>query len=457
MNIEQKQVGWSFWIWWTGLTIIGGLAGNYIADMLGLGMLSWPTDTGILFSMLGSGVFGLCVSAAQWILLRRMFPKTAWWLVAGTFGRAFGMLIGSMTIVIISNKFNLQAGSWSSILYLTVRGAVLGTSQWLIIKQWRTKAGWWVLANAIGWMLGSTLLDLFIPPTAIAPILGDLIAVAIPGAVTGAIMVWILRQPAPAPMKETGDSRLMVRWISVWAISWGVSWAVGWSVVRYVISTGYIIEGGKVGGMVAGGIAGLIGGVGSAIVLNLAKPSDGLKIYHLILIALGWAGIVFYDWLDGFIIAGLPASQNKYGIAVAALSGNQIKYGIGGPLSGIVGGILTALILLWAFRSLHWKQLCVIVIGWTAGFAIGGWIVWTIGFQIALNYAYDSLYGNGSGISSFILFTLISILGGAFAGWIGGAATLKQFSIKPSQISKNIKSTSKGRADKKLTSATLPE
>jgi hypothetical protein len=318
MNIGQKQVGWSFWIWWTGLTIIGGLVGNYIADKLSLGILSWPADAGILFSMLGSGVFALAVSAAQWILLRRLFSKTAWWVTAGTLGRAFGMLIGSVTLVIISNQFKLQAGFWASCIYLTLRGAVLGTSQWLILKQWRTKAGWWVLGNAFAWMLGPTLLELIVPSaTNSAPFVSDLFAVAIAGAVTGAVMVWILRQPAPAQLIETGENRLLVRWISVWAISWGVSWAVGWSIVRYIMGSGYIILGGRIGGMIAGGIAGVIGGVGTAFVLKLAKPSNGLKIYHLILIALGWAGIVYYDWLDGFVIAGLPISQNKYGIAVA--------------------------------------------------------------------------------------------------------------------------------------------
>jgi hypothetical protein len=456
MNIAQKQVGWNFWIWWVGLTIIGGLAGNYIADMLGLGMLSWPTNTGILFSMLGSGVFALSVSTAQWFLLRRLFSKTAWWLVAGTFGRAFGMLIGSMILVIISNQFKLQAGIWSTSIYLTARGAVLGTSQWLILKQWRTKAGWWVLGNAIGWMLGSTLLDLFIPTTAIsAPIISDLIEVAIAGAVTGAFMVWILRQPTPAPMKETGGSRLIITWISIWAISWGVSWAVGWSIVRDIIGSGYITESGQIGGRIAGGIAGLIGGVGTAVVLKLAKPSSGLKIYHLILLALGWASIVFYDWLDGFAVAGLSGNQNIYGVEIPALSTHQIQHGMGGSLSGLVGGALTALILLWLVRSLNWKQLCVIGIGWALGFAIGGWIVWTIGFPIALNYVYGPIYGNDPGSSSLILFTLISALCGAFAGWCGGAATLKQLSIKPSQNSENIISTSKDQADEKIDAGDL--
>jgi hypothetical protein len=276
-------------------------------------------------------------------------------------------------------------------------------------------------------MLGSALLDLFIPSTMIgAPIISDLLDVATAGAVSGAVLVWIMRQPAPTSVEETKGGRLIVAWISVWAVSWGVSWAIGWSIVRYIIAAGYINASGQIGGEVAGGIAGLIGGVGTAIVLKLAKPSSALKTYHLILLAFGWAGFVFYDWLNGFAVAGLSGSQNKFGVVIPALSANQIQHGTAGLLSGLVGGAITALILIWLVRSLNWKQLCIIVIGWTIGFAIGGWVVWTIGFPIALNYVYGPIYGNDPGSSSLILSTIVSALCGAFAGWSGGAATLRQ-------------------------------
>ena len=62
---------------------------------------------------------------------------------------------------------------------------------------------------------------------------------------------------------------------------------------------------------------------------------------------------------------------------------------------------------------------------WTLGFVMGGWVVWIIGFQIALTYGNGPTYGNDPGLSSLILFTLISLLGGAFAGRIGGTFTLR--------------------------------
>ena len=183
---------------------------------------------------------------------------------AGTLGRALGFLLGSFAIVLIGHIVALQAGFWSSTIFFIVRGIVLGASQWLIIKQWRIKAGWWVLGSAVGWMLGPALLGLVAPSA--APLVSDLVSDAVAGAVTGAVLVWILRQPAPKPVKETGRSRLLIAWIGVWALSWGLSWVAGWSLERYIIGLGYTLEGGRFGGMLAGAIAGLIGGVGTAIV-----------------------------------------------------------------------------------------------------------------------------------------------------------------------------------------------
>ena len=149
--------------------------------------------------------------------------------------------------------------------------------------------------------------------------------------------------------------------------------------------------------------------------MKRAKPVDGLRIYQSVLLALGWIGIVFYDWSDGFIVASLP--------------GAEIQEGIGGPMSGLVGGVLTAIMFTWANYSFNLKHFVFTAGGWALGFIVGGFITWNVGFEIALNYATP---GNNSGnISSLILLTLISGICGAFAGWVGGIATLGQLS-KPS-------------------------
>ena len=206
MNSEQKQAGWMFVVWWIGLTIVGGLVGNYVAEKLFAGLQASNTYWGILFSMLGSGVFGLTVSIAQWILLRQYIPK-ATWMITGTAGRAFGALIGSIFVWILFITLNLQDNVWSALIYVAIRGTVLGAFQWLFLKQFRTQAGWWVLGNGIGWMLGPMIATLFLASTInnfFIQIMVDVLA----GIITGTLIFWILHQSTPEKIE---DNRLDAR------------------------------------------------------------------------------------------------------------------------------------------------------------------------------------------------------------------------------------------------------
>ena len=101
MNMEQERIGWTFGAQWAGLTILGGLAGHYISDALDLGF-----DQGILFAMLGSGIYSLLISVFQWVILRQQFSNSGWWLLAGFLGRAIGVMAGWITSMYISYQFN---------------------------------------------------------------------------------------------------------------------------------------------------------------------------------------------------------------------------------------------------------------------------------------------------------------------------------------------------------------
>ena len=212
-------------------------------------------------------------------------------------------------------------------------------------------------------------------------------------------------------MSQSGVSRgvLILLMTLVWTFSWGLSWAVGWFVVNQV-GYGYSFTAGGVYGGIFGGVtAGLIGGLGTVVVLKLANPVVNLRWYQGILLVAGWMVIIFYDWLDGFI--------------VAAPGGYPIDLGSGGPLSGMLGGVLMALILGWANRPLRWKQPLIIIAGWTAGFAIGGFIAWEIGFEFAVDYVYGRLYGHDPGFLGFMALVIISSQAGAVAGFFGRGRT----------------------------------
>ena len=412
MNSKQNRIGWKFWSLWVVLTIAGGFVGNLISETIGWGRQDVSGDVGTFYFMLYNGTLALVVCAAQWILLRNHFSKSFWWVLAGTFGRFFGVLIGYIAIITIIVQFDPPSGIWQFYLFSTLRGTILGISQWLFLRQQRTQTGWWVLASAIGWTIGLILID-----SSQDELIRSGVDYALAGIITGAVMIWILRQPAPEPKEKAKAGGLVREFILVWALSWSISWFIGWYTVSLIGWGLSFAIGGQVGGKIAGAIAGLIGGIGTAIVLKRANPSDGVKIYRIAILALGIAGIVFYDWVG------------RFGIDVILAPGTEWKKeGVGGPMSGFVVGVLTAIILAWINRCFSWKQFLVTIGGWALGFSIGGFIAWNIGAQIGENFV--DLTGSGT-VSSLILLTLISSICGAFAGWVGGVSTLGQFS-KPS-------------------------
>jgi len=226
MNSEQKQVGWMFLVWWIGLTIVGGFIGSYLSDLIGWGMQDLGGDAGTLFFMLDNGVLALTVCAAQWILLRKHFDRSFWWLIAGTFGRFFGVLIGYMAVMTVIVQFDPPSGIWQFYLFSTLRGVIVGVSQWIFLKRQRAKTGWWILASAVGWAIGLILID-----TSQNELIRNGADYAIAGIITGAVMVWILRQPAHDPKEENIAGGLVRAFILVWALSWGISWLIGWYTV----------------------------------------------------------------------------------------------------------------------------------------------------------------------------------------------------------------------------------
>ncbi len=84
-----------------------------------------------------------------------------------------------------------------------VAGSILGLPQWLALRRHLPKAGWWVPANALAWMLGMVMVFMgtsFIPPegitwpVALLLLLFVVAAGAVVGAVHGLVLIWLLRQ-----------------------------------------------------------------------------------------------------------------------------------------------------------------------------------------------------------------------------------------------------------------------
>ena len=76
-------------------------------------------------------VAGFFVGLAQWLAIRRLLPRSLWWLpatVAGFWAIAFAVAIG-------------YANAFSGV----VVGVFVGLPQWAAMRKQATRAGWWVL------------------------------------------------------------------------------------------------------------------------------------------------------------------------------------------------------------------------------------------------------------------------------------------------------------------------
>jgi hypothetical protein len=128
---------------------------------------------GILPSDFAMVATGLVIGLLQWVVLRQYIPRAGWWIVFSALGWTAGWGI-------IIKLLPPQLG----ILTEPVLGATLGTTQWILLRWHYYRAGWWILVSTLGWTVGLTGLT------------GELLVGAVVGAVTGIALELLLRYPS---------------------------------------------------------------------------------------------------------------------------------------------------------------------------------------------------------------------------------------------------------------------
>ena len=125
---------------------------------------------GLILPSYSTLAIGALVGIAQWIVLRSLFRQAGWWILASAPGWAASHeLLG--TVLPVGDVF----------LYGAVIGASIGAAQWLVLRRWVYRAGWWVVITILGWAVG--------------PILGTSLTGAVVGATTGLALELLSRHP----------------------------------------------------------------------------------------------------------------------------------------------------------------------------------------------------------------------------------------------------------------------
>jgi hypothetical protein len=219
MTIKQTKIGWGFWLKWVLATTVGFIICLFILFYLGKAvafMIGYPHEDDFFYWLAYNIHFiATCagVGIIQWLILRRRVSRVGLWapaMVAGFVLASVLLYAPPITRNYLLEVKNIFARNIGWIMFLALGGTIAGLFQWFFLRRQISRAGWWVLASAVGWSLGEVVWQLgdwflferfgFGPAGGLLRFLrilnySGLFFAIIMGVITGGALVWLLRQP----------------------------------------------------------------------------------------------------------------------------------------------------------------------------------------------------------------------------------------------------------------------
>jgi hypothetical protein len=213
----------SLWLRWVAANAFGELLGlGLTAAVIGLAFsrLGEAQTVAIVLSsfliaVAGGAIEATIVGLAQWWAMHPWLPaitRRAWWL-ATLAGALLAYVLGFLPSTLMSlgqdasQPAAAEPAQWIILLLAAVMGlvagAVLSFAQWLVLRRNVRRAGWWITANMLAWMVGMPLIFWAIDaaqkiqPLALTLLMMAfflLLTGAIVGAIHGLCLVWLVHQ-----------------------------------------------------------------------------------------------------------------------------------------------------------------------------------------------------------------------------------------------------------------------
>lgn len=193
MEVKRSQVGWIFWI----LYVLATTLGMFLGFVLGF-LLLVAIPHGVLGNWLSGSILGIAlgigVGTLQRTVLWRRVSGGVWWILASAVG---GLLTLQAAFFFGFSTSYASLGAllgWIGIVALA--GVATGTLQWVVLRKQFSRAGWWVLASAVGWTV--SVIGVRALPWGMddSDALWGMVATGVVfGALTGAVLIWLFRQP----------------------------------------------------------------------------------------------------------------------------------------------------------------------------------------------------------------------------------------------------------------------
>jgi hypothetical protein len=212
-QVPAKSGRWALWWRWTLATTAGELL-SFAAPATVAPVATWamtemlgtvPEGAMLAVAVAAGMVEGAVLGFAQSLVLRRYIQSMTWreWVLVTALAAGVAYILG-MTPSMLDDSTAMSPivfiGIWIILGALLV--CSIGFAQWLVLRRYVRKAGWWVLANALAWPLGLAIPFVSLTtipdssPVAVWVLVGIVSGVlmgAVVGAITGIVIVGLLR------------------------------------------------------------------------------------------------------------------------------------------------------------------------------------------------------------------------------------------------------------------------
>jgi hypothetical protein len=188
-NHRDSSTGWRLWLAWMLMSTIGVAAvfvlTSAVAMLVGAVLCGGAEDKVPFVPFVGFS-FGIM----QWLVLRRHIPRAGWWVLTSTAGWIAGLGVPAVVFKVVEG---IAPGAIEpevfAVAFFVAVGTAVGMLQWLVLRRHAPQAGWWVLASIVGWAALGLIVGKSLDKAT------DLVALAaVPPAITGGALVWLLPQ-----------------------------------------------------------------------------------------------------------------------------------------------------------------------------------------------------------------------------------------------------------------------
>ena len=136
-----------------------------------------------LMSYLFLPLLGLTSGALQYLLLKQFFSRMGWWIPASLAGWSLPIIVFQL---IVSALIQIPESPASMLITAVLIGFLIAFPQWLVLRRRLAKAGWWLAAGAVGW--GAAIGIVSLP---IGSLFG-IVAIILPPALSSGLVLYLL-------------------------------------------------------------------------------------------------------------------------------------------------------------------------------------------------------------------------------------------------------------------------